>query len=75
MVRDDDLRQAEVPGLPGDLVPVPAARQEADEVEIGRGAAVAQQPHQVLQGHQAALGHRLRGHPGQAAGDSRLIEI
>ena len=61
MVRDDDLRQVEAPGLPGDLGPVPAARQETDEVEIGRGAAVTQQPHQLLQAHQAAGDSRLSG--------------
>ena len=88
VVRDDDLGQVDVPDLPGDQVRLPATRRDTDEVEIDRGAAVTQQPHQVLQGHQAGLGLGLGGlgyishpavfltkHPRQAAGKSRLIQI
>ena len=77
-MRDDDLGEVDVPGLPGDEVRVPATRQDSNEVEIDRGAALTQQPHQVLQGHQATLGLggpevSLTKHPGQAAGKSRLV--
>ena len=60
VLSDDDLHQVEVPGLPGDLGPVPAPGREPDKVEIERGAAVSQQPHHLLQGLQAALGRRPR---------------
>ena len=65
---DDDLGEVEVPGLPADLLPVPALVRETEEVEICWGGTPAQQSHHLLQPLQPALGQSPRPplpkHPG-----------